>query len=86
MEVNTNRMSTSNSSGLRNNLHQAIDQINDPGFLQAVYTIITDKLAHPTHILTADQEAELDRRILAHKQGLSKSYTWQEVKSKLSNK
>jgi len=33
-------------------------------------------------MLTLDQEEEVERRILHHKNGESKSYSWSEVKSR----
>jgi putative addiction module component (TIGR02574 family) len=65
---------------LKKELHQAIDNIQDEQFLKAIYTILSEKMSEYHYSLSRDQEAELDRRIAAHKSGESKSYSWPQAK------
>ena len=53
----------------------------DERFIKLVYGMIqADKSGQ---LLSATEREELDKRIARHKSGASKSYTWDEVKSRL---
>jgi hypothetical protein len=73
-------------TALKKELHQAIDHIEDEQFLNAIYTILSNKLNEFEYVLTKEQELELDRRIAAHKSGESKSYSWAEAKKLIKSK
>ena len=65
---------------LKQHIAKAVNNINDKGFLEAVYTIVSNKVEETDFELTAVMKSELDARKEKHKKGLSKSYTWQNVK------
>lgn len=69
-----------NKNSIKKELHQAIDSIRDDETLKAFHTILVEKLAHYDYDLSADQQAEVKKRIAKHKAGLTKSYTWSQVK------
>jgi hypothetical protein len=58
------------TADLKKELHLAIDRINDQRLLEAVYVILT-KSAND-HVLTAEQEKELHKRLDEDEKGLSK--------------
>ena len=63
---------------LKQNITKQISKIEDENFLQAVYTIVSNK-ADESFELDDTMKKELDTRKENHKSG-SKSYTWQQVK------
>jgi hypothetical protein len=65
---------------LKQNINKVISDIDDKNFLEAVYTIVSNKASEAVFELTDDLKQELDRRKKSHKNGTSKSYTWQSVK------
>jgi hypothetical protein len=65
---------------LKQNIAKAVKDINDKVFLEAVYTIVSNKAEETDFELTTGMKNELDARKERHKQGTSKSYTWQNVK------
>lgn len=66
---------------LKKHLHQAIDQIEDDSFLEAVYKIIADKVEDEEILKLSDtQKRMLDERVKRHHTGESKSYSWSDVK------
>jgi len=65
---------------LKKKLSKAINSIDDTGFLQALHTIVQLKKDEVVFELTPAQRKELDRRMAAHLNGKSKSYSWMEVK------
>ena len=65
---------------LKQNINKVISDINDKDFLEAVYTIVANKAGETGFKLTDDMKQELDRRKKNHKNGTSKSYSWQSVK------
>ena len=71
---------------LKKEMHQAIDVIEDAGFLKAVHTILNEKKDEYDHDLSPDQWEEIDRRIKLHKAGKSKNYTWEEVRAYAKSK
>ena len=72
---------------LKKKLTKAINEIDDAGLLQAVYTILEKQLeSQPEYALTSTQKKELDRRMANYKAGRTKSYPWEEVKKNLLNR
>jgi putative addiction module component (TIGR02574 family) len=72
---------------LKKNIHKAVDKIDDPELLRAVYTILEREIENAEQYeLTPAQKKELDRRLANHKSGKSKSYSWEEVKGSLLNR
>ncbi len=72
---------------LKNNIHKAIDKIEDENLLKAVYTILEKQMeTNGEYDLTPAQQKELDRRLANHQSGKSKTYSWEEVKASLLNR
>ena len=72
---------------LKKKLTKAINEIDDAGLLEAVYTILEKQLASPPEYeLTKAQKRELDRRLAGHKAGSTKSSPWDDVKKSLLNR
>jgi putative addiction module component (TIGR02574 family) len=72
---------------LKKNIHKVVEKIDDAGLLQAVYTILEKQMeVTADYELTAAQKKELDKRIVSHKNGKSKSHSWAEVKKDLLKK
>ncbi len=65
---------------LKQHIAKAVNDINDKDFLEAVYTIVSNKAEETDFELTTVMKSELDARKERHKNGSSKSYTWQNVK------
>jgi len=65
---------------LKQHINKVISDIEDKDFLEAVYTIVSNKAGEAGFDLTDDMKQELDRRKKNHKDGTSKSYSWQSVK------
>ncbi len=65
---------------LKQNINKVISDIDDKDFLEAVYTIVSNKVVESGFDLTDGMKQELDRRKKNHKNGTSKSYSWQSVK------
>ncbi|HEY8687652.1 MAG TPA: hypothetical protein VIM07_00340 [Chitinophagaceae bacterium] len=63
---------------LKQSITKQIGKIEDENFLQAVYTIVSNK-ADELFELDETLKKKLDTRKENHKLG-SKSYTWQQVK------
>ncbi len=68
------------TKSLKKELHHAIDVIEDSLFLKAIYTLLNEKSKEYDFDLSENQKEELDRRVKAHKEGKSKSYSINEVK------
>lgn len=68
------------TTNLKENINKVINDINDKNFLEAVYTIVANKAEELDFELTPIMKDELDARKERHKKGISKSYTWQNVK------
>ena len=75
-----NNRLTMTTTILKQNINKIISNIDDKNFLEAVYTIVSNKAGETDFELTDDMKQELDRRKKSHKNGTSKSYTWQSVK------
>ena len=66
---------------LKNHLYKAIEQIDDDSFLEAVYKIIQAKIGDEEELKLSDEQKRiLDERKKNHQKGISKSYSWSEVK------
>ena len=65
---------------LKQNITKVINDIDDKDFLEAVYTIVSNKADEPVFELTDEMKNELDARKERHQKGASKSYSWQNVK------
>jgi hypothetical protein len=65
---------------LKKHLHNAIDNINDSEFLEAVYKIISAKNIQNEFSISDSDWSEIEHRRQLHKSGKSKSYSWIEAK------
>ncbi len=65
---------------LKQNITKVISEIEDETFLQAVYTIVSNKADNKGFEIDDELKKELDLRKENHKKGISKSYSWQSVK------
>lgn len=72
---------------IKKKLTEAINEINDTDFLEALQIIVNSKKNEESvYQLSASQKKELDKRLENHKSEKSKSYTWTEVKNSLLKK
>lgn len=72
---------------IKKKLKEAINEIDDSDFLQALHTIVNSKKeGEALYQLTPAQKKELNRRQARHKSGQSKSYSWAEAKKSLLKK
>ena len=69
---------------IRQNINKAIKEIDDENFLEAVYTIVCNKIEQRTFELSDDLKNELDCRKENHNNGKSASYTWQSLKKEIN--
>ena len=69
------------TASVKKELHRAIENIDDTGFLKAVFKIVNEKSKAIKYELTDEQWEEIERRRALHKTGKSKSYSWEETKS-----
>lgn len=75
------------TSGIKKKLTKAINEIDDPEFLNALHTIIHNKREEVELFeLSAAQKKELDNRKSSHKAGNSKSYNLNTLKKTLLKK
>lgn len=75
------------SLALKKNLHQAIDEIEDEIFLQAVYTIVSSKVEDIKEYELSDEQLHiLEERRANYLSGKGQSYSWDEVKKRLKKK
>ena len=65
---------------LKKQITERISEIDDTEFLKAVFTIVTTKADETDWELTTDMKKDLEQRKIKHKEGNSKSYTWESVK------
>lgn len=65
-------------------LHESIETV-DEKFLNVMFSMLQSYINNDTDdfVLSKEQKAELDRRVIAHKNGTSKSYSWEDVKKGL---
>ena len=72
---------------IKKKLAKAINEIDDSDFLKALHTIVSSKQEEEAiYQLSNAQKKELDKRAANHKAGLSKSFSWVEVKKSLLKK
>lgn len=69
--------------GIKKEIHKAIDSIEDDAFLQAVYTILWEKIKEESFELSPAHKAMLDAREQKRQQKKSKSFTWAEAKKNI---
>jgi len=65
---------------LKQQITEAVNDISDKGFLEAVFKIVSNKAEETPFELTVAMKNELDKRKQNHLEGNSKSYSWQDVK------
>ncbi len=76
-----------NETSIKQALHQTIENIDNEELLQAVYTILTVNKEDKNYFdLTEEQLQLLKEREEAYLSGKSKTYTLQEVKTRLKPK
>ena len=59
---------------LKQHIAKVINDISDKNFLEAVYTIVSNKADEAAFELTLEMKKELDERKERHQKGISKSY------------
>ena len=64
----------------RDYIHNYLYRVDDKSIDEMFKKVQT--LVEKDIILTLAQEEEMEKRVLRHKNGESKSYTWSEVKSR----
>ena len=70
-----------NTTKTKEELYHYITQ-EDDRFIQLVYAMVqADKKEQ--ELLSQEEKEELERRVERHKNGQSKSYTWEEVKARI---
>ncbi len=67
---------------IREELHQFINHA-DERVLTLIYGMMK---ADNEGLLTAEQQQDLDKRIVRHKNGESKSYNWSEARTKIEKR
>jgi hypothetical protein len=65
---------------IKQEMHHAIDIIDDKDFLKAVHIILNEKSKEYEYELNDEEKKELDTLRKQHKSGKSKSYTVEEVR------
>ena len=65
------------SAQIRQRLHDYIDIAEDKK-LKAIYTLLQDHI-NDGYQLTEEQKAELDRRLNDYKNGIGRTYSWDET-------
>ncbi len=72
---------------IKKKLTNAINEIDDSDFLEALHIIVNAKKEEETvYQLSVSQKKELDRRQARHHSGESKSHSWAAVKKSLLKK
>ena len=67
---------------IREELHQFINQA-DERVLNLIYGMMK---ADNEGLLTAEQQEDLDKRIVRHKKGESKSFSWAEARAQVEKR
>jgi hypothetical protein len=72
------------TSTLKKQLHQAIDQMPDAGFLKAVHALFKEYSLNYNHVyeLNDSEKKELDEQKKFHLAGKTKSYSLPEVRNR----
>lgn len=68
----------------RDEIHEYIEQA-DERFVSLVYAMMQADNANEKDALTIEQQEDLRIRIERHRNGVSKSYSWEEAKSIISS-
>jgi hypothetical protein len=68
---------------IREELHQFINNADDR-ILNLMYGMM--KADREKAILTVEQQNDLDKRIMSHKNGESKSYGWSEARAQIEKR
>ncbi len=68
---------------IKQNITKGIKEIEDKNFLEAINLLILNKVEENTFALTEEMKIELDNRKVNHKNGISKSYSWQSIKKEI---
>jgi hypothetical protein len=71
---------------LKEELHKAIDNIQDDQYLLAIHALLVDKLSSNQWTLSEVQSAEIKRRVSEHEIGQVKGYNWTEAKKLIQNR
>lgn len=72
------------ATSMRDEIHQYIEQA-DERFVSLVYAMMRADNANEKDVLTIEQQEDLRIRIERHRNGVSKSYSWEEAKSIVSS-
>lgn len=72
------------ATSMRDEIHQYIEQA-DERFVSLVYAMMRADNANEKDVLTIEQQEDLRIRIERHRNGVSKSYSWEEAKSIISS-
>jgi hypothetical protein len=78
--VNTINLNIMKGATIKQEMHHAIDIIEDKDFLKAVHIILNEKSKEYEYELNEKEMKELDALRRQHKSGKSKSYTVAEVR------
>lgn len=73
---------TMGAAQIREELHQFINHA-DERVLTLIYGMMK---ADNEGLLTAEQQEDLDKRIVRHKNGESKSYSWSEARTQIEKR
>ena len=71
------------TSVLKKEINKAISNLDDEQFLQAIYTILNDRLNKEEYVFGKEEKDELDTRKANYKLGKTKVYTVAEVRKKI---
>ncbi|MES2138387.1 MAG: hypothetical protein V4511_01675 [Bacteroidota bacterium] len=75
------------TKAIKSNIYKALENIEDPKFLKAVFEIISAKAeSNYLYELTEEQKAMLDEREKEYSQGKGKNYSWEESKKIIRSK
>ena len=71
------------ASALKKEINKAISNLDDEQFLQAIYTILNNRLNKEEYVFSKEEKEELDKRKTNYKLGKTKVYTVAEVRKKI---
>lgn len=72
---------------IKSNIYKALENIDDPRFLKAVFEIVSAKAdSSQLYELTEEQKAILDEREKEYAQGKGKNYSWEAAKKIIRTK